>query len=323
MNTIVVHSTQPWNPNARASVEAAAARWNCNIQVFTHDFFPHPSFARLDLKLGADRVLVLDPDIVVAAACPNPFDHTDPTFIYMTPEFQYENPNHLYPIKQCIQFWSEILGRPCQPKKHLNGGWCLYTPHLHEDGIHKVRDWWRAKGSPSMGPLYEQPMWYEVGEWEGWLPIKRVSKWLNRHTPHVGTVPWAFGNHMSGGNRKDERLIACNWREAPTEPERIWAAANLFCPTSAPLLREWSLISLFAEKTAVVGRKMGGVAYAVAAMTPGQVHWYADFGSRSQLGAVVQDVRPLGDRIVLVNRVPEKVEGQFVLYEDEVSRGGN
>jgi hypothetical protein len=299
MNAIIIHSTQPLFENARLSVEAAATRWNCDLKVFDFPFEPHPSFARLalpSLLTAYDRVLVLDPDIVLSGDYPNPFQHVPADVVAMAPEVQSDKP---YPWRAALDLWSHKLGHNVNVSRHLNGGLCLYSPSLHGPHIERMHKWWVDKGRFSTTPIYEQPFWYEIGE-QGGLPIRRISPELNKHTWEVPTSwPSTFGSHLRV--RKP-----CNIKRLSD-----WAKPSLLNARLSIRLADkgWVAKACFHEDILVVGDGRGYEVYAAASVTAGKVTWLADFGDRTETAKKLRGIMHLASKLTAISKPEPEWEG--------------
>ncbi|HLP85115.1 MAG TPA: hypothetical protein VK157_12260 [Phycisphaerales bacterium] len=277
MNVIAMHSTRPWAARARESVEAAAARWGCDVRVFDFAYAPHPSWARLELAkylLAYDRAMVLDPDIFISEDCPNVFEHVPRTHVGMAMEIQVpEDQVGPYPWAGALAQWRNILGRRVAIERHLQGGVCIYTPQLHMLAFEQMLGWWNLHGRFSFPPVYEQPLWHEVGERLFSLPVRRLSRLLNRHTRTQHELPQSFITHLTGGN-KNERMEVTNWRGDAQSPPAIIAAASASNPSLAPQLMSLLRIGVFHEYAVVMGDQLGPAALMLAEITAGEVHWH-------------------------------------------------
>ncbi len=276
MHAIVMHSTQPWPANARASIDAAAARWRCDVRVFDFPYAPHPSWARLELAKHLrhyDRVLTLDPDIFISGDCPDIFALSPPTHVCMAPELQSRE-DHVgpYPWNGALAQWRRHLARRVSIKHHLQGGVCLYTPRLHWRIFEQMLGWWNMHGRFSHAPIYEQPLWHEVGERLFNLPIRRMSRLLNRHTRKHHDLPQHYIMHLTGGD-KHQRIARTNWRDPAHEPRRI--IENAAPADSALQANHTSILHacLFHERILVTGDTMQPAAGIAAHVTTGQVYW--------------------------------------------------
>jgi hypothetical protein len=276
MNVIAMHSTMEWPRNARASIEAAAARWGCDVRVFDFAYAPHPSWARLGLAKylhAYERALVIDPDVFFTQDCPNFFEYVPATHVGMTPEIQgAEDGVGPYPWAGALGKWRHVVGRRVRVERHLQGGVCVYTPAVHGPIFEKMLGWWNMHGRLSFPPVYEQPLWHEVGERLFELPVRRLSRLMNRHTRRLSEMPESFVMHLTGGNKR-ERIDCTNWRSAATEPERIVDIASGGNTQLRERLREVMLTGLFHEEIAVVGAEMEPAAMVLAAVTTGRVSW--------------------------------------------------
>lgn len=276
MHAIVMHSTQPWPANARASIDAAAARWRCDVRVFDFPYAPHPSWARLELAKHLrdyDRVLTLDPDIFISDDCPDIFALSPRTHVCMAPELQsLEDRVGPYPWNGALAKWRSHLGRRVSIEHHLQGGVCLYTPRLHWHIFEQMLGWWNMHGRFSHAPIYEQPLWHEVGERLFNLPIRRMSRLLNRHTRKHHDLPQHYIMHLTGGD-KHQRIAQTNWRNTAQEPRRILEAAAPADPARHAHLTSLLHACLFHERILVTGDTMQPAACIAAHVTAGQVYW--------------------------------------------------
>jgi hypothetical protein len=284
MHAIVMHSTQPWPANARASIDAAAARWGCDVRVFDFAYAPHPSWARLELAKHLrdyDRVIVLDPDVFISQDCPNVFALAPRTHVCMAMELQsLEDRIGPYPWNGALAEWRNHLGRRVSIERHLQGGVCLYSPQLHWQTFEKMLGWWNMHGRFSHAPIYEQPMWHEVGERLFHLPIRRMSRLLNRHTRKQHELPQHYIMHLTGGD-KARRITEANWRASAQEPQEIIRAACEQRTNMQERLRSILHACLFHERILVVGEGMHAAARIAAHVTAGKVFWLARDAERS------------------------------------------
>ncbi len=307
MNAIALHSTRPWPENARRSVERAASRWGVEIRVFDFPFEPHPSWARLALPSHLrqySRVLVLDPDIVLSADCPDPFRCTKPGHIYMAPEWQYVGSAGRYPWGRCLAAWEPHFG-PTDPREHLQGGLCLYEPETHGPLIELMHRWWVDKGRPSFSPLYEQPLWSEVLERQCGGTIVRISRLLNRHTPHPRAIE-TWGAHFSG--MKKVHIPAVDGRGEASIPARLVRTASTI-PGTVPLsaLREWAGTFGWHENVVFVGAEMLPLVWLASQIVEGRVLWFhPDFRGAGRLLFDVLAAEMGGGKVTIVSSPPER-----------------
>jgi hypothetical protein len=286
MRTIALHSTLPWPANARASAEAAASRWNCDIRVFDFPFSPHASWARLSLATRLsmyERVLTIDPDLIITQDCPNLFEHAPTSHVCMAPELQSRADTLAqYPWSGALARWRNQLGHRVAIEKHVQGGLCLYSPALHAPTFERMLGWWRGYGEFSYAPVYEQPLWTEVGERLFDLPIRRISPLLNCHTRDNVDPPRAFISHLTGGN-KLARLERAIWQTCAQTPSRIvheamlmqaiWYGAPHDRRAIAEALRAVVRTSLFHEHVRVLGLALATSVYVCASVIAGVVTW--------------------------------------------------
>ncbi|MFN5945466.1 MAG: hypothetical protein ACK5ZG_08775 [Phycisphaerae bacterium] len=279
MHAIVMHSTQPWPANARASIDAAAARWTCDVRVFDFPYAPHPSWARLELAKHLrdyDRVLVLDPDVFISQDCPNIFALAPRTHVCMAMELQsLEDRIGPYPWNGALAQWRNHLGRRVSIERHLQGGVCLYSPQLHWQTFEKLLGWWNMHGRFSHAPIYEQPMWHEVGERLFHLPIRRMSRLVNRHTRKQHELPQHYIMHLTGGD-KARRIAETNWRAPAQEPLRLVKQAAGANAAMQERLLHLLQASLFHEAIVVQGAELMSVVALLAQTTAGSVTWVCE-----------------------------------------------
>jgi hypothetical protein len=276
MHAIVMHSTQPWPANARASIDAAAARWHCHVRVFDFAYAPHPSWARLELAKDLqefDRVMVVDPDIFISEDCPNLLSLAPPLMVCMTPELQaLEDRVGPYPWAGALAQWRNVLGRRVRPDKHLQGGVCIYEPRTHARTFERMLGWWNMHGRFSFAPVYEQPLWHEVGERLFDLPVRRMSRLVNRHTRVHSETPQHYVMHLTGTD-KHARIARTTWRGRAEEPAVILAHACELAPSWRDALTPVLHAAMFHERILIIGDALEPAACVAAHVTAGTVRW--------------------------------------------------
>lgn len=234
--------------------------------------------------------------------CPNPFERAPLGHVCMAPEWQYEGPGHRYPWMHCLQQWVPHFGET-DPRDHLQGGLCLYEPAVHGPAIEQMHRWWVDLGRPSHWPLYEQPLWSEVGERLFGLPVVRVSRLLNRHTPFASRPLATWGAHFSGNKKRF--IDGSDGRGEATRPALLRKTCRFISPFLPPeAIREWAATFAFQENCVFVGPDHLSLVWLASEICEGRILWLYDW-DRARMGGVLSALRyKIAQRKVVLVRSP-------------------
>jgi hypothetical protein len=125
------------HPASRASLEAAASRWDADLVIFTEPLAKchiwwQKTFA-IDHLLQYDHVLQIDADVLIAEDCPSPFPECDPARLGVCRDLQHPSQYRLAGwLSNQTRRWSRYLGlRQPGGRQCVNAGLLLYGPrHL-------------------------------------------------------------------------------------------------------------------------------------------------------------------------------------------------
>lgn len=247
---------------------------------------------------------MLDPDILLSEDCPNPFERAPLGHVCMSPEWQYEGAGHRYPWMKCLSQWEPHFG-PTDPRNHLQGGLCLYEPVVHGPAIEQMHRWWVDRGRPSHWPLYEQPLWSEVGERLFGLPILRISRLLNRHTPFASRPLATWGAHYSGNKKRF--IEGSDGRGEATRPALLRQTCGFVSPRlPAEAIREWAATFSCQENCVFVGSDMLPLVWLASEICEGRILWLHDW-ERARMGGVISMLQThLYRRKTVIVRAPRE-----------------
>lgn len=234
----------------------------------------------------------------------------------MAPEWQYTGASDRYPWMSCLHQWLPHFGET-NPRHHLQGGLCLYEPSVHGAGIERLHQWWVDRGRPSHWPLYEQPLWSEVGEYQLGLPILRISRLLNRHTPFPARPLATWGAHFSGNKKRF--IDASDGRGEATRPAWLRRTCGFLQPQlPAEAIREWAATFSCQENCVFVGGSMMPLVWLASQIVEGRVLWF-DRWRKERMGGVLAALRDQmqSGKVVLVSAD----EDQYHVHVDRVIQG--
>lgn len=248
---------------------------------------------------------MLDPDIVLADDFPNPFERAPRGWMCMAPEWQYGTLAHRYPWMACLDSYAPHLEHS-DPREHYQGGMCLYEPALHGPLIEKLHQWWVDRGCFSKWPLFEQPLWSDVGERHLGLPILRVSRLLNRHTPTAARPLVTWGAHYTGG--KKHLIEQVDGRGEATGPAKLRRTASFMMPPiPKEAIREWAGTFAWQENCVFVGADMLPLVWLASQIVEGRILWLYDW-DRAKMGGVYAALGPemLARKVTIVGSPVER-----------------
>jgi len=231
MNRILVLNVGDyWPTNARASVRAAAARWDCEICEITTKLGAPDIFAAKfrtgEFCHSQGRAMFLDADIVIHQDCPSPFDLVPDTHLGAVLNFQgdtHEGNHAIYQRpswdKACEMIGSQL---PYDPLRYINGGMIVFS------ACHKEMFQMLAARVYDTHGVNEQAAF-------GVAIAQRLAVYLPREFNRVGPAVWESGPQMSahcyhfanymqyrGTANKADKIDRINWRSP-----RVGASGDL------------------------------------------------------------------------------------------------
>lgn len=180
---------QSLHPASRASFEAAAARWEAELVIFTDPLAAchiwwQKTFV-IEQLLDFDQVLQLDADMLIAADCPPPWTLSPGDRLGLCRDVQHRRQFRFLPwLHRQYEPWYQALRSPrLRLHQFLNAGLLLYSPA-------RMLPWfrlWRAVGQAKQFPpwgLGDQGVLCLLA-WRFGLPIRILSARWNQI--HAGT----------------------------------------------------------------------------------------------------------------------------------------
>lgn len=220
MNRIITLNTGGyWPANAKASVDAAASRWGCEvIEVATYLGASDPFAAKFRLHQFCHprgRALMLDSDMVVRGDCPSPFDMVDPSCMAAVLNFQgdthdtdpepYQRPSW---DMACRAMRVDV---PYSNDRYINGGFILFSAEhvgIFQRLTREIKDTTgvNEQGAFSVG-LSLMPTVYLPREWN------RIGPAVWESGPQMSALIYHFANYKQyrGTAEKADRVNRINW----------------------------------------------------------------------------------------------------------------
>jgi hypothetical protein len=153
---LVVNFNNALCGNSRASMQAACQRWDAEFVELDEAFFAHrpkPAVSPAALKCfcfdltDAEEIFILDADVVVSEACPNPFE-TFPGPELVAVQNGSERFGDLWQIRSCERYEWDKLSRedvrfadvPYWVGRYFNTGMMLVRRAHHKELFELIRD---------------------------------------------------------------------------------------------------------------------------------------------------------------------------------------
>jgi hypothetical protein len=221
MNRIItLNDWNFWPDNARASVDAAAKRWDCEVievasllgatDAFAAKFrlhqFCHPQ----------GRALLLDSDIVIRSDCPSPFEVVPAS--HMAAIGNYQGDTHDGdPERHQRPSWDlacKAMGidLPYSNQHYINGGFILFSAEharIFRKLSHEIKDTSGVNEQGAFGvALATMPTAYLPREWN------RIGPAVWESGPQMSAFIYHFANYMQyrGKANKADRINQTNWQ---------------------------------------------------------------------------------------------------------------
>ncbi|AMV35356.1 hypothetical protein VN12_24735 [Pirellula sp. SH-Sr6A] len=217
-------------PTVRESVEAAAERWNAELQWIRRPLQPcHPFWQKMFVcgdvakRFGPSHVLQIDNDMVIRSDCPSPFDLAKPGKFAMVAERQCAQ-NRIDNggwQKTAHEIWAERCRlNPAPTWMHPNGGLYLYDTETFACMFERIIQYlivtFGANDQATDESLIINQLWNDHADLIAFLPPDFNVSMLQ--TPEWATNPvmQSFVYHFIGPSKP--HLDRCRWqRSNPTE----------------------------------------------------------------------------------------------------------
>lgn len=203
MNGIfVVNQGGCLQPNALASMRAAADRWGCALHIMEENSSAlHPACWKLLAfeETCFDRLLILDADAVVNETCPNPFEIFGLAKLIVVNDRQTHQPAR---DKAELDEWEKVTGIREKPDQYFNSG-MMVTAREHHAELFKL--------------AYAHCLIHPHLTWHDQTPVNFVMS-ENRDVLSFADETWNF--HNPAGRIADWQRMKKNIYHFPGNPNR-------------------------------------------------------------------------------------------------------
>jgi hypothetical protein len=214
----VVNHREQMRPNARASMVAAAARWGCRFAEITESANTlHPACWKADALEwaageGVERVFILDADLVVSAACPDPFAMFGPEGLQVVSDRQTVCPAR---DKAETDEWEIVAGQRFKPPFYFNSGVILADVAEHRSLFSHVAQ--TCREFPHLC-WHDQTPFNVVAHHHHPESVAQMSDTWNFHNPARRLAGWAdmratgkFIYHFPGNPDRNLEIDQVRW----------------------------------------------------------------------------------------------------------------
>ena len=217
--------------NVRASLEAAATRWNAYLHWISHPLQPcHPFWQKMFVcgqvakRFGPSHVLQLDNDMVIRSDCPSPFDLATPDQFAMVAERQcaqnridnggWQKTAHETWAKRCRL-------KPAPTWLHPNGGLYLYGTDAFSRMFDRINQYlivtYGASDQATDESLIINQLWNDHPVSIAFLPGDFNVSMLQASDWATNSVMQSYIYHFIGPSKA--YLDGCDWQR--TDPPML------------------------------------------------------------------------------------------------------